>query len=162
PGLGLGGKRVELLREMVPRITRVALLGPILPEQAVRDGDAHGLTVVLAKVEGVDQYAEAFATVLRERADAVYVENTRLNDVHAPRRGAFDAEHRLAAIYGFRCAVEVGGLASYGIVMREGFRRLAWYVDRVLKGTWAGDIPIEQPAKFELVINLRTANALGL
>ena len=162
PGSGVSGKRVELLKEIVPRITRVALLGPILPEQAVRDGDAHGLTLVLAKVERVDQYAEAFAAVLRERADAVYVENTGLNYVHAPRIAAFAAQHRLPAIYGFRESVEVGGLASYGIDMRERFRRLAWYVDRILKGTRAGDIPIEQPTRFELVINLRTAKALGL
>jgi putative ABC transport system substrate-binding protein len=131
-------------------------------DRTVGDADALGLKLVLAKVERVDQYAQAFATVLRERADALYVDDWGWNYVHAPRIAAFAAQHRLPAIYAFRESVEAGGLASYGTDLRESFRRLAWYVDRILKGTNPGDIPIERPTKFEWVINLKTAKALGL
>jgi putative ABC transport system substrate-binding protein len=162
PGPELGGKRLWLLKEMVPQITRVAMLGPMLPQQAVRNADARGLTLFLAKVERVDQYSEAFVTVLRERADALYVMSTGLNYIHAPRIAALAAEHRLPAMYAFRESVEAGGLVSYGTDLREPLRRLAWYVDRILKGTQPGEIPIEQPTKFELVINLKIAKALGL
>jgi ABC-type uncharacterized transport system substrate-binding protein len=163
-GPGLRGKRFALLKEIAPWITRVAVLAPILfePERAVRDAGVHGFTLVLAKVEHVDQYAEAFAAVLRERAQAVYVEETGHNYVHAPRIAAFAAQHRLPAMYTFRESVAAGGLMAYATDLRVPFRRLAWYVDRILKGIPPGDIPIEQPTKFELVINLKTAKALGL
>ena len=162
PGPGLGSKRMALLKEIAPGITRIARLGPMLYDDAVRDANALGLTLVLAKVENVDQYAQAFAAVLRQRADALQVDDIGPNYVHAARIAAFAAQHRLPAIYAFRESVEAGGLASYGTDLRESFRRLAWYVDRILKGTYPGDIPIERPTKFELIINLKTAKALGL
>jgi putative ABC transport system substrate-binding protein len=132
PGHGVVSKRIELLKEIAPRTTRIAWLGPgpIFPDDAVRDAETHGLTLVLAKVEDVDQYAQAFAAVLRERADALWVSDHGPNYVHSARIAAFAAQHRLPAIYAFRESVEAGGLASYGTDLRESFRRLAWYVDR--------------------------------
>jgi putative ABC transport system substrate-binding protein len=164
PGHGVVSKRIELLKEIAPRTTRIAWLGPgpIFPDDAVRDAETHGLTLVLAKVEDVDQYAQAFAAVLRERADALYVDDTGHNYVHAARIAAFAAQHGLPAIYGERESVEAGGLTSYGTDIPASFRRLASYVDRILKGIHPRDIPIERPTTFEWVINLKAAKALGL
>jgi putative ABC transport system substrate-binding protein len=163
PGHDVVSKRIAELKEIAPRITRIAWLGlQIFPDRAVSDAQTRGLTLVLAKVDNVDQYAQAFAAVLRERADALYVDDTGHNYVHAGRIAAFAAQHRLPTIYGERESVEAGGLASYGTDLSASFRRLAAFVDRILKGVHPGDIPIERPTKFELVINLRTAKTLGI
>jgi len=107
-------------------------------------------------------FASAFAAVTRERADAIFVANTPSNNNDRRTIVEFAAKNRLPASYGFREAVQDGGLMSYGVSWTELWRRVAWYVDKILKGAKPADLPVEQPTKFELVINLKTARALGL
>ena len=163
PGSGMREKRLQLLKEIAPRITRVVALGP-RPcfESLRRAAELLGIALVLAEVEGIDQYADAFATVTRERADGLFVCDDTVTYVHAPRIVAFATERRLPSVYAFRESVEAGGLLSYGTDLVDSFRRAAGYVDRILRGASPGDLPVERPTKFELVINLKTAKALGL
>lgn len=163
PDHGMREKRLQLLKEIVPGIARVASLGPRpCLESFRRAAEVLGIALVLAEVERIDQYAGAFATVTRERADGLFVCDTALSYVHAPRITAFAAQHRLPSVYAFRESVEAGGLVSYGSDLVDLFRRAAGYVDRILRGAKPADLPVEQPTKFELVINLKTAKELGL
>lgn len=165
----LTGKQLELLREILPRASRVALL-------ANRDNTA--VTVVIRATEGaaarigvqlhvvkVRQPAEldgAFETMARARVDALIVAADPMFSSQRQRIVELAARRRLPAAYGSGVFPDVGGLLSYGQHKSERFRRAAAYVDRILKGTKAGDLPIEQPSTFELVLNLKTAHALGL
>ena len=123
---------------------------------------ADGRISVVVFIDRPDQYEEAFATLARERPDALYVGDGPVNFVHVARIVAFAAEHRLPAVYNVREAVDKGGLMSYGSNVNDVFRQLAGIVDKVLKGAKPADIPVEQPTRFELIINLKTATALGL
>ena len=157
------GKRLQLLAELAPRITRVAFLAPRGEMDQYR-GVARpaGVMVLPAQVDTVDQYDAAFASILAEKADALMVAGGQPNLVHAARIVAFATERRLLAIYGFREAVEAGGLMSYGTSLAGLNRQAARLVDRILKGAKPGDLPVEQPTKFELVVNLKAAAVLGL
>ena len=160
-------KRLELLKLIVPGIKRVAALGPRAHFEEnieyLRDGLARlGLSLFLAPVEKEDDYERAFATAVRERADAVLVVNVSINYAHAARVVALAARHRLPAEYFFREAVDAGGLAAYGVDVADLSRRAAGYIDRILRGARPGDLPVQLPTKFELSINLKTAKALGL
>jgi putative tryptophan/tyrosine transport system substrate-binding protein len=117
---------------------------------------------VFAPVDRSEQFEEAFATILRERADALVTEGSPIIHVQRGRIVAFAAQHRLPLAANNRESVEEGGLMSYGIKASGLFSDLAIYVDRILKGAKASDLPIQQPTRFELVINGRTAKALGL
>ena len=162
-GTELIGKRLQLLKELAPRISRVAYLGTRQSWEASRGaGDAAGLASVFAELDRPEQFADAFAGALRDRVDALNVFNSPVVYTGLPRIVSFAAENKLPAIYPFREAVLAGGLMSYGASLADLFRRAAGYVDKILKGAKPGDLPVEQPTKFELVINLKTAKELDL
>jgi len=159
-------KRVELLREVAPTAKIVAMLqvaGAGEGESAAveRATRTLGVRLVVVKVRPGD-YEAAFATMKRERASALFV--GRGPTLFIARRVLIElaARHRIPAIWEARVMVEEGGLLSYGPSFPDLYRRVASVVDRILKGAKPGDLPVEQPTKFELVINLKTAKALGL
>jgi putative ABC transport system substrate-binding protein len=156
-------KRLELFKELAPHIGRVAYLAtPSAVEQYRGGASFPGTSVVLVQVDRPEQYEEAFATIQRERADSLMASSSPLHYVNARRIVAFAAESRLPAMYAFREAVAAGGLVSYGANAPGLWRQAARLVDRILKGARSADLPVEQPTKFELVINLKTAKVLGL
>jgi putative ABC transport system substrate-binding protein len=114
------------------------------------------------EVRGPDDFETAFAAIARERPDALIPVPDPLMHSQGGRIVAFAAKHRLPAIYGGRSYVLAGGLIFYGVHTREVYRRTAGYVDRILKGAKPADLPVEQPTKFELAINLKTAKTLGI
>ena len=164
----LSGKRLELLKEVIPKLSRVALLTP--RGQALRTSiketevaaQALGLQLQILQVRGVDELEGAFDAAKKQRAEAlVQVQATSLMP-HQPRIIELAAKNRLPTMYYNRRSVEIGGLMSYG---RDGpymNRRVASMVDKILKGRKPADIPVEQPMKFEFVVNLKTAKQLGL
>ena len=155
---------LQLLKEIAPGSVRVAYFGTTeywkTGETAAAVAD--GRISVVVFVDRPEQYEEAFATLAREKPDALFVGDGPVIFVHVARIVAFAAEHRLPAIYSFREPVDKGGLMSYGSNVNDVYRQLAGIVDKVLKGTKPADIPVEQPTRFELVINRKTATALGL
>ena len=168
----LVAKRLELLKEALPRVSRIAALwhpgayaerttSAMLQET---EAAARTLGVQLQRVEvrGPDELDRAFSTMTRERAEALIVLPSAM--LYNERRRLVDlaARHRLPAMYQAREMVELGGLIAYGASIPDLIRRSATYVDKILKGATPGDLPVEQPTKFELVINLKTARALGL
>jgi putative ABC transport system substrate-binding protein len=164
----LAGKRVELLHEVVPHLTRLAVLGNVAIPQVVlemREVEAASpklnLQVVPLEIRRADDIAPAFEA-LKDRAEAVYVCAEPLSVINRVQISALALGARLPTMYGIRECVDAGGLMSYGASFSDQFRRAADLVDKVLRGTKPGDIPVEQPTKFELVINLNTAKAIGL
>jgi putative ABC transport system substrate-binding protein len=164
------GKQLELLKVTVPKALRVAVLWnpanpawhvPLLRETKVA-ARALGVRLQLLEARGPDELEGVFAAMTRERASALLVQVDVMFALHARRIADLAAERRLPAMYGSREHVEAGGLMSYAPNFPELFRRAATYVDKILKGAKPGDLPVEQPTKFELVINLKTAKALGL
>jgi putative ABC transport system substrate-binding protein len=156
-------KRLQLLQEVAQRLARTAFVATRdVLEQYRSAASPAGVTVVPVLVEVAEQYEKAFATILRERVDSVMVSSSPVNYNHAQHIATFAATNNLPAIYAFREAVAVGGLMSYGTSIPGIFQQAARMVDRILKGTRPGDLPAEQPTKFELAINLKTAKALGL
>jgi ABC-type uncharacterized transport system substrate-binding protein len=165
----LAGKRLELLKEAVPRIARIALIANMSSpasgsqwrqiEVAAR---SLGLEPQLLDVRTPEAFARAFDTAIKQRADAVQVANDTLTQTNLRRIVDLSAKHRLPSIFASREFVDAGGLMAYGPNFTDLYRRAATYVDKILKGAKPGDLPIEQPTKFELVVNLKTAKALGL
>jgi putative ABC transport system substrate-binding protein len=170
-------KRIELLKQAVPRLTRLAILedhsGLRLLPQEIRLGEnwqaieaaSRQLGIQLTPAQGVrkpDDLDGAFALAVKERANGVLVLASPLFSSQAPRIVGLAAKSRLPAIYEHQGFVDAGGLMSYGPSHRDTFRRIGGYVDRILKGAKPADLPVEQPTKFELVVNLETAQALGL
>ncbi len=163
------GKNLELLKEAAPRVSRVAFLwNPIPPgagtyknavESAAR---SLGVTFQSVEVRGRNEFEGAFAAMVRERANGIVVATDPV--ILGPRSEVvlLAARKRLPAVYGLREFPEAGGFMSYGPNVADQFRRAAVYVDKILKGAKPGDLPVEQATKFELVINLKTAKALGL
>jgi len=165
----LGGKRLELLKEIVPGLSRVAVLANSAnPVIAVAVGETEaaarlmGLAVQAVDVRTPDEVQGAFAAMRRGRAQALVLTADSLH--FSLRRRVIDlaAKARLPAVYAYREFVEAGGLIAYGPNFIDLYRRAAIYVDKILKGAKPGDLPVEQPTKFEGVINLKTAKALGL
>jgi putative ABC transport system substrate-binding protein len=162
-------KRLELLREMLPGVSRVAYLGSKEDKdwespwgKSVRTA-AQGLGVPLVLAEFTPhQFTPAFTLISRARADALFVAPSPATYNDRALIVDFAARTRLPSIFANRESVELGGLMSYGVNRADVFRRAATYVDKILKGAKPGDLPIEQPTRFELVINLKTAKALGL
>jgi putative ABC transport system substrate-binding protein len=163
----LNVKRLALLREAFPRASRVGVLHEtrqltsVLPpmETAAR---ALGLQLTRLQVSVADDLDPAFAFAVRERVEVVVPVASALFHAEKQRLLALAATHRLPTMYENRAFAEAGGLMSYGPDVADVFRRAASYVDRILAGTRPADLPVEQPTKFELVINLRTARTLGL
>ncbi|MEK6246477.1 MAG: ABC transporter substrate-binding protein [Pseudomonadota bacterium] len=165
----LTGKRLELLREVLPKMTRLAVLwhlGYIGSVPAIRDLEAAARSSRVALqnlgVSSAKDFADAFSAATRERAEAVFVVNSPLPYQERQRIAELALKHRLPSMHGPSEYVEAGGLLSYGPSYPDLFRRAAVYVDKILKGAKPGDLPIEQPTKFELVVNLKTAKALGV
>ena len=165
----LGGKRLELLKEAVPKLARVA----ILYDPAVRANVLHlknvqtaarafGLTVRSWEVLGAGGFETVFAALNKDRPDGLYVPAGPLMINNQKRIAGFALKSRLPSAYISREFVDAGGLMSYGADSAESYRRVAYYVDRILKGAKPADLPVEQPTKFELVINLKTAKQIGL
>jgi putative tryptophan/tyrosine transport system substrate-binding protein len=164
----LASKQIDFIREMLPRLARFGLLVnvtnqlhvPQLRETKIA-AEAAGILLVPVEVGSPDKLESAFATLGMERVEAVLPPDTTF---YSRRRqiAEFAATTRLPAIYGYREHVEDGGLMSYGPDIPDQYRRAAIYVDKILKGAQPAELPVEQPTKIELVINLRTAKALGL
>ncbi len=162
------GKRLELLREFVPHLGRLAIManidaaGAILERREIQ-ATAHtlGLEVANLEIRQTDDIAAAIEA-LKGHADALYVATDPLVFTNRVRINSLAQDARLPTIYGSREYVEAGGLMSYGPSYTDLFRRAADYVDKILRGTKPGDIPVEQPTRFELIVNLKTAKALGL
>jgi len=167
----LGGKRLELLKEAVPKLARVAVLyDPAnraslheVKELLPADARALKLTIEPWEIRAVDDFETVFAALNKQRPDGLYVITAgRVMRPNRKRTAEFALKSRLPSVYGNREIVEAGGLMSYGADLADNYRRVAIYVDKILKGAKPGDLPIEQPTKFELVINLKTANQIGV
>jgi putative ABC transport system substrate-binding protein len=164
----LVGKRIELLREIVPQLRRLAIIfnaGNAQPVLEMRETEAAavalGIEVVPIEIRRVEDFSPAFQ-VMKAKADALYVGIDQLMVANLMRVLTLALGARLPTIFSTRDFVRGGGFLSYGPSYTERFQRAADYVDKILRGTKPGDIPVEQPTKFELVINLITAQALGL
>jgi putative ABC transport system substrate-binding protein len=167
----LGGKRLELLKEAVPKLARVAVLyDPASPqglhevkELLPADASALKLTIQPWEIRAVDDFEKVFAALNKQRPDGLYA--LTAGGVMRPNRKRivdFALKSRLPSVYGNTEAVDAGGLMAYGADLAESYRRVAYYVDKILKGAKPDDLPIEQPTKFELVINLKTAKQIGV
>jgi putative ABC transport system substrate-binding protein len=169
-GTELGGKRLELLKEAVPKIARVAVLyDPANPAIVLEvkkvipvAARALGLTIQPWEVRTADDFDRVFAALNKQRPDGLYLIGGNLINVNQKRVVGFALKSRLPSTYYYREAVVAGGLMYYGADLVDGYRRIAYYVDRILKGAKPADLPVEQPTKFELVINLKTAKQIGL
>ena len=166
----LAAKRMELLRELVPRAARVAVLANsanvAATETQLKEVDAAaramGLQIQIHNDNTSAEIDAAFETMSRERPDAVFVATSAFLNGRRLQLAQLAAFHRLPAIYGLREYVEAGGLMSYGTNIVDGYRQVGIYTGRLLKGAMAADLPVVQSSKFELVINLPTARALGI
>jgi len=165
----LPGKWMELVKETLPKVSRVAVLfqptydGGVQLKASEAAARSLGMRLHALKVERPDDFVTAFAEVRKNRAEALIVSSSGLFYVHRTRLVEFAAKHRVPTIYHqSEFVVGSGGLMSYGPDFHDLFRRSATYVDKILKGAKPGDLPVQQPTKFELVINLKTAKALGL
>ena len=165
----LTGKRIELLRQAIPRLSRVALLhnmgNPAAPpewEETKTAARSLGLQAELLDVRSQDDLGRAFELAVRQRVDAVVVGADGLTQMNLQTIVDLMARNRLPAAYPIREFVKAGGLMAYAINYPDLYFRFASFIDKIFKGTKPADLPIEQPTKFELVINLKTAKALGL
>jgi ABC-type uncharacterized transport system substrate-binding protein len=166
----LGGKRLELLKEALPKLTRVAVLyDPTTPLSALTAKEvlpvaarALKLTIQPWEVRDAEGFEKVFASLSKQRLDGLYVLGGALMGTHQKRTINYALKSRLPSMYGIRGAVDAGGLMHYGADIADSYRRVAYYVDRILKGAKSADLPVEQPMKFEFVINLKTAKQIGL
>jgi putative tryptophan/tyrosine transport system substrate-binding protein len=168
-GPELSEKRLELLKEVVPGLTRVAVLwnaanpaNAAVWQETQAAALALGLRLHSQEVGGPQDFEGAFARTAQARPEALLVVGDALLAMHRPQIVEFATQQHLPSVLTGREWVVASGLMSYGSSVRDRFRRAAYYVDRILKGTKPADLPVEQPTKFELVINLKTAEALGL
>ena len=165
----VSGKRLELLQEAVPKLSHLAVLwAPALPastlafKETQTAAQALGLQLQSLEVRGPDEFDQAFVAMTREHADALVVLSSPLFFGHRRQLAELTVRHRLPAMFHLREYAEAGGLMAYGADAADMYRRAATYVDKLLKGAKPADLPVEQPTKFEFVINLKTAQALGL
>jgi putative tryptophan/tyrosine transport system substrate-binding protein len=166
----LAGKRLELLKEAVPKLARVAVIyEPATPANVVEvkedlPGAARALklTVQPWEVRDAASFDTVFAALNKQRPDGIYVAGSPLTNANQKRIVDFALKSRSPSMYTTREAIDIGGLMYYGADLADSYRRIAYYVDRILKGAKPADLPVEQPTKFELVINLKTAKQIGL
>ncbi len=165
----LGGKRLEFLKEIAPKTSRVAVLYNPIDQSNVlvlkdiqKSAPALGLTVLPLGVRGPGEFEGAFVAMTRQRAHALFGAAGVLTTEHRKALVALAAKRRMPAMWGERQFVEAGGLMSYAVDFYDQVRGAAVYVDKILKGAQPGDLPVEQPTKYELVINRKTARTLGL
>jgi len=170
-GREVGGKRLELLKEAVPKLARMAVLyDPAVPA-AVLDvkedipvaASALQLTIQPWEVRAAEDFDKVFAAISKWRPDGFYVPRRgALIVANEKRTAGFALRRQLPSVYGYRGGVEVGGLMYYGADLSDSYKRVAYYVDKILKGAKPATLPVEQPTKFELVINLKTAKEIGV
>ncbi len=163
----LAAKDLQLVREFLPKATRVALLGAGVAvsqfgEQVQEATTKAGITLAVQHLTEPEVLASALAALQRERPQLLIVQYSTHTSNHRKKIIEFAALHRLPAIYGSRNFVDAGGLLSYGPNLSEMFRHAATFVDRIFKGAKPADLPVEQPTKYEMFINLKTAKALGI
>jgi putative ABC transport system substrate-binding protein len=166
----LSGKQLELLKEAVPKLARVAVLyDPASPNNMRRVKEVLPaaarelrLTLLPWEMRGADDLERVFAAMGKQRPDGLYVSQSPILNADEIRIAGLAIKSRLPSVGGRRAAVDAGVLMYYGADIAESNRRVAYYVDRILKGTKPADLPVEQPMKFELVINLKTAKQIGL
>ena len=166
----LSGKRLELLKEAVPKLARVAVLyDPALPSSVIEVKDvlpvaarALGLTLRSWEVRAADGFERVFTALNKDRPDGLYELGGPLMFANKNRIVGFALKSRLPSMNRRREAVDAGGLMYYGADEAESYRRVAYFVDKILKGAKPADLPVEQPTKFELIINLKTAKQIGL
>jgi putative ABC transport system substrate-binding protein len=165
----IAAKRLQLFKDAVPRISRVAVL--LNPDEPFADAEwkalelaaqVHRMTLLAVAVRQVTEFEGAFDRLAREGADALFMTTAGLTFTHRRLVMELAAKGKLPAVGGFRETTEAGGLMSYGSVRVDLFRRAAIYVGKILKGTKPADLPVEQPTRYELVINLKTARSLNL
>jgi putative ABC transport system substrate-binding protein len=166
---GLAGKRLELLKEAIPKLSRVAVLWnptnqgqPAAWKETQSAARTLGVTLQSLEVKDPDDVPRALSAITRKRPEALIIFTTPLTTAYRPIIVEFATKHRLPTMFGLKADVEAGGLMSYAPNLSDVFRRAARYVDKILKGARPGDLPIEQPTRFELVVNLKIARALGL
>jgi putative tryptophan/tyrosine transport system substrate-binding protein len=165
----LSAKRLQLLKEAVPAITRVAVLWNAA-DRAMKlryreiETAANAMQIGIRSIEvrEPEDFDAALAAMRGDRPDAMFMVSDALTSLNRKRIIEFAAQTRLPAVYEYRELVDDGGLMSYGPNLRELFARAAYYIDKILKGAKPAELPMEQPTKFELIINLKTANSLGL
>jgi putative ABC transport system substrate-binding protein len=165
----LSGKRLELLKEVIPKLSRVAFFGnsnATANPQVLRETELAaaplGLEIQYLEVQSAKEIEPAFQALSKGRAQAVLLQRNPLTALHHARISDLAVKSRVPTLYADREFVEAGGLISYGADYMFTYRRVAHYVDKILKGTKPADLPIEQPTKFDLVINLKTAMQIGL
>jgi putative ABC transport system substrate-binding protein len=166
----LGGKRLELLKEAVPKLARVAVLydpaipGSVLDVKEVLPVAARALKLTLQpwEIRAADGFEKVFSALNKQRPDGLYVPGSGLMSANQKRITGLALKSRLPSMYARREFVEAGGLMSYGADTAESYRRVAYFVDRILKGAKPADLPVEQPMKFELIVNLKTARQIGV
>jgi putative ABC transport system substrate-binding protein len=165
----IAGKRLELFKETVPKTVRVAVLydpanrGNLAEMKEVQTAaPSLALSVQSLEVRGPEGFEPALAVLSRERPDGIYVPGGPLMNTHYKRVADSALKNRLPSVFVRRDAVDAGGLMSYGVDYAAHYRRVAYFVDKVLKGAKPADLPVERPTKFELVINLKTAKQIGL
>ena len=165
----LGGKRLELLNEVVPKITRVAFLwaglgpgAPLSVKETQAAAQAMGLQLQSLEVRDLKDFDSAFEAITKNRAQALLTNPGPVINTHQARIVEFAAKNRLPAMYAAPESVDAGGLMSYGPNPTDQYRRAAVYVDKILKGAKPADLPVEQPIKFEFIINLKAAKQIGL
>jgi putative ABC transport system substrate-binding protein len=164
----LGGKRLELLKETIPKLAHVAVLYNPAAPGSVREVKedlpvaALGLTVRSWEIRPPEGFEQLFAALNKQRPDALYVTSGPQMGANRKRFADFALKSRLPSTNPNRQFVDVGGLMYYGADLADSYRRVAYYVDKILKGAKPADLPVEQPTKFELVINLKTAKQIGL
>jgi putative tryptophan/tyrosine transport system substrate-binding protein len=168
-GPDLGPKQLQLLKEIIPSVSRVAFLWN--PDNAsnvaIRDELQEaipklGMNLISVEVRSTNEFDPAFATMLRQHPDALLMTNDLFHQLHIKRIIAFLTENRIPGMFQTRENVLAGGFMSYGASLPDLFRRGATYVHKILQGTRAADLPVEQPTKFEMVINLKAAKAIGV
>ncbi len=165
----LSAKRLDLLKQTLPKISRVAVLWNSANQgmqlrfrETQTAAPTLGVTLQSVTVQSPDDFDTAFSSMLTDRPESLLVLADTVTSANSGRVVEFAARNRLPAIYEARNFVDAGGLMSYGVDYADHYRRAAFYVDKILKGTKPADLPVEQPTKFELVINMKTARTLGL
>jgi putative tryptophan/tyrosine transport system substrate-binding protein len=166
----LGGKRLELLKEAVPKVARVAILyDPVVPDSVLDVKEvlpvaarALKMTIQPCEVRGTDDFEKVFSAMGKQRPDGLYATAGPLMRPNQKRIVDFALKSRLPSTYGSKEAVDAGGLMFYGADLAESYGRVAYYVDRILKGAKPADLPVEQQTKVEFAINLQTAKKIGL
>jgi len=165
----LGSKRLEILKQTIPKLSQVAVLyNPAAPSTVEEVEEtlpvaarAFGITLQLRKIRPPKGFDEIFAALVKQRPDALYITSGPQMGANRKRFADFALKNRLPTTMPNRNFVEAGGLMYYGADITDSYRRVAYYVDRILKGTKPADLPVEQPTKFEFVVNLKTAKQIG-